>query len=83
MSKGLGQSLRQQRISTSSKMSLIGVRRDKAPAVALAQRTADTIAKSREDECKRRGDRCFDRAQRGCCTQGRRRLIAHFRYRVI
>jgi hypothetical protein len=28
------------------------------PAVALAQRTADTIAKSREDECKKRGDRC-------------------------
>ncbi len=28
------------------------------PAVALAQRTADTIAKSREDECRKRGDRC-------------------------
>jgi hypothetical protein len=28
------------------------------PAVALAQRAADTIGKSREDECKRRGDRC-------------------------
>ena len=28
------------------------------PAVALAQRTADTLTKSREDECKRRGDRC-------------------------
>jgi hypothetical protein len=28
------------------------------PAVALAQRTADVIAKSREDECKKRGDRC-------------------------
>jgi hypothetical protein len=27
-------------------------------AVALAQRTVDTIAKSREDECRRRGDRC-------------------------
>lgn len=30
------------------------------PAVALAQRTADTIAKSREDECRKRGDRCRD-----------------------
>jgi hypothetical protein len=28
------------------------------PPVALAQRTADTITKSREDECKKRGDRC-------------------------
>jgi hypothetical protein len=28
------------------------------PSVTLAQRTADTIAKSREDECKKRGDRC-------------------------
>src|SRR5262245_43981880 len=27
-------------------------------AVALAQRTADTLARSREDECKKRGDRC-------------------------
>ncbi len=27
-------------------------------AVALAQRTADTLARSREDECRRRGDRC-------------------------
>ena len=27
-------------------------------AVQLAQRTADTIARSREDECKKRGDRC-------------------------
>jgi hypothetical protein len=30
------------------------------PAVELAQRTADTLAKSRADECKRRGDRCRD-----------------------
>jgi hypothetical protein len=30
------------------------------PAVELAKRTADTITKSREDECKRRGDRCRD-----------------------
>jgi hypothetical protein len=28
------------------------------PVVALAQRTADTIAKSREDECRKRGERC-------------------------
>jgi hypothetical protein len=30
------------------------------PAVDLAQRTADTLAKSRADECRRRGDRCRD-----------------------
>jgi hypothetical protein len=30
------------------------------PAVELAQRTADTIAKSRADECRKRGDRCRD-----------------------
>jgi hypothetical protein len=30
------------------------------PAMELAKRTADTLAKSREDECKRRGDRCRD-----------------------
>jgi hypothetical protein len=29
-------------------------------ATELAKRTADTIARSREDECKRRGDRCRD-----------------------
>jgi hypothetical protein len=29
------------------------------PAVALAQRAADTITKSREDECRKRGDRCW------------------------
>jgi hypothetical protein len=28
------------------------------PAVELAQRTADTLAKSRADECRKRGDRC-------------------------
>jgi hypothetical protein len=28
------------------------------PAVELAQRTADTLARSRADECRRRGDRC-------------------------
>jgi hypothetical protein len=28
------------------------------PAVALAHRSADTITKSREDECRKRGDRC-------------------------
>jgi hypothetical protein len=28
------------------------------PAVALAERTVNTLAKSREDECKKRGDRC-------------------------
>jgi hypothetical protein len=30
------------------------------PAVALALRTADTLARSREDECRKRGDRCRD-----------------------
>jgi hypothetical protein len=30
------------------------------PAVSLAQRTADTLTKSREDECKKRGERCRD-----------------------
>jgi hypothetical protein len=30
------------------------------PAVELAQRTVNTLAKSREDECKKRGDRCRD-----------------------
>jgi hypothetical protein len=30
------------------------------PAVELAQRTADTLAKSRADECRKRGDRCRD-----------------------
>jgi hypothetical protein len=28
------------------------------PTAQLAQRTADILAKSREDECRRRGDRC-------------------------
>jgi len=28
------------------------------PAVELAQRTANTLTKSREDECRKRGDRC-------------------------
>jgi hypothetical protein len=28
------------------------------PEVALAQRTADTLKKSREDECRKRGDKC-------------------------
>jgi hypothetical protein len=28
------------------------------PEVALAQRTADTLTKSREDECRKRGDKC-------------------------
>jgi hypothetical protein len=28
------------------------------PAVELAQRTADTLTKSRADECRKRGDRC-------------------------
>jgi hypothetical protein len=30
------------------------------PAIELAKRTADTLTKSREDECKKRGDRCRD-----------------------
>jgi hypothetical protein len=30
------------------------------PAVALAERTVNTLAKSREDECRKRGDRCRD-----------------------
>jgi hypothetical protein len=30
------------------------------PAVELAQRTADTLARSRADECRKRGDRCRD-----------------------
>ena len=30
------------------------------PAVELAQRTVNTLAKSREDECKKRGDHCRD-----------------------
>jgi hypothetical protein len=30
------------------------------PMVELAQRMADTLAKSRADECRRRGDRCRD-----------------------
>jgi hypothetical protein len=30
------------------------------PAVELAQRTADTLTRSREDECRKRGDRCRD-----------------------
>jgi hypothetical protein len=30
------------------------------PAVELAQRTVNTLAKSREDECRKRGDRCRD-----------------------
>lgn len=29
-------------------------------AVQLAQRTADTLTKFREEECKKRGDRCRD-----------------------
>jgi hypothetical protein len=39
------------------------------PAIALAQRLADIIAKSREDECKKRGDRCH-----ALETQGRQAL---------
>src|SRR5258705_4322838 len=31
-----------------------------APAVELAHRTVNTLAKSREDECKKRGDHCRD-----------------------
>jgi hypothetical protein len=30
------------------------------PTVELAQRTVDTLAKSRTDECRKRGDRCRD-----------------------
>ncbi len=30
------------------------------PAVALAERTVNTLAKSREDECRKRGDQCRD-----------------------
>jgi hypothetical protein len=30
------------------------------PTVELAQRLADTLTRSREDECRRRGDRCRD-----------------------
>ncbi len=30
------------------------------PTVALAERTVNTLAKSREDECRKRGDRCRD-----------------------
>ncbi len=30
------------------------------PAVGLAERTVNTLAKSREDECRKRGDRCRD-----------------------
>jgi hypothetical protein len=30
------------------------------PAVELAQRTADTLARSRADECRKRGERCRD-----------------------
>jgi hypothetical protein len=30
------------------------------PAVALAERTVNMLAKSREDECRKRGDRCRD-----------------------
>jgi hypothetical protein len=37
------------------------VRADRVtPAVDLARRTADTLTKSREDECRKRGDRCRD-----------------------
>lgn len=37
------------------------VRADRVtPAVQLAQRTADTLARSRQDECRKRGDRCRD-----------------------
>src|SRR5260370_28248760 len=30
------------------------------PAVAVAEGTAKVVAKSREDECRKRGDRCRD-----------------------
>jgi len=30
------------------------------PAIELAKRAADTLTKSREDECRKRGDRCRD-----------------------
>jgi hypothetical protein len=37
----------------------VEVRGDRiTPAVELAQRTTDTLAKSRADECRKRGDRC-------------------------
>jgi hypothetical protein len=39
----------------------VEVRGDRiTPAVQLAERTADTLTKSRADECRRRGDRCRD-----------------------
>jgi hypothetical protein len=41
------------------------VRADRVtPAVQLAQRTADTLARSRQDGCRKRGDRCREAKER-------------------